>query len=129
MKYIASFLIALVFATPAFALADDFGVQPTLGQLLSRLAALKAIEAGTHIGCEVASTVPTARVGVPFTIAWGSYGADNTRIISTDPLNHWTPQGEQALVMDTPGRWTWEFKFFADNGESVDCKTSVVVTL
>src|SRR3954468_1115361 len=95
MKYIASFLIALVFSAPAFALADDYGVQPTLGQLLSRLAALEAIEAGKRIGCEVATTVPTARVGVPFTIAWGSYGTENTRTISTDPLNHWTPQGQQ----------------------------------
>ncbi len=123
-KILAAFIVTALFA-PAFASADSFGIQPTLGQLLSRIAALEAILANTSINCAVTATKSTVKVGEPFTIAWGSYGADAK--YSTDPQNAYSENGEQTMLMDAPQSRIYKFTFFGPNGIQKTCEQKIVV--
>ncbi len=125
-KYILATLVAFGLLVPVFASADSrFGVEPTLGQLLSRVAALQALLDGTPINCAVAATKSTVKIGEVFTIAWGSYGADS--IYSTDPSNSYTQNGEQDLVISNPEIRTYQFTFFGPNGTKKTCDQTITV--
>ncbi len=126
MKKIFASLALIALFSPAFAAADSYGIQPSLGQLLTRVAALQAIVGGKTINCAVAATKTTVRVGEPFTIAWGSYGADPK--YSTDPQNAYTENGEQSVVLDTPQTRTYHFSFFGLNGSVAKCDQTITVT-
>lgn len=125
-KNIIAIFIASFFLVPAFASADSrFGVEPTLGQLLTRVAALQSILDGTPINCAVAATKSTVRVGEEFTIAWGSYGADSK--YSNDPQNAYSQNGEQTMRINTPEMRTYKFTFFGPNGLKKTCDQTIAV--
>ena len=124
---IAAILIASFLLVPTFTSAESrFGIEPTLGQLLTRIAALQAILEGKPINCAVTSTKTTVRVGEPFTIAWGSYGADAK--YSIDPENAYSENGEQTMRMDMPQMRTYYFTFFGPNGLKKTCNQTITVT-
>jgi hypothetical protein len=124
-KIIATLIVSAGLLAPAFAFADTFGIQPTLGQLLSRIAAIEAMSSGNGIYCEVAATKSTVKAGEPFTIAWGSYGADAQ--YSTDPKNVYPQNGEQAMQIGSPQIHTYKFTFFGPNGLSTTCSQTITV--
>jgi len=125
-KIIATFIVSAGLLAPAFAFADTFGIQPTLGQLLSRMAAIEAMTNGKQIFCEVVATKSAVKVGEPFTIAWGTYGADAQ--YSTDPKNVYAPNGELAMLIDTPQIHTYKLSFFGPNGLKTTCEQTITVT-
>lgn len=125
MKTLAALLFALLIATPSLVAADSFGIEPTRGQLLSRIAALQSILSGTSISCAVATTKSTVRVGESFTIAWGSFGADAK--YSTDPQNAYTQNGEQTMLINAPESRKYSFTFFGPNGSKVTCDQTISV--
>jgi hypothetical protein len=118
-------LAAAFLYAPALASADAYGVQPTLGQLLSRLSALYAIQKDIPVACAVSATKTTVQSGEQFTLAWGSYGADPGN--STDPKNAYPNNGETAVILDTQGTRTYEFVFFGTNGKTARCEQSISV--
>ncbi len=125
MKKILAALVLSAVLVPVFAAADtEYGIEPTLGQLLSRLAAVTAIDSGKSINCAVAATKTTVSVGEVFTIAWGSYGATG---VSADPKNAWAENGQQAIVMHTPQTRRYEFVFYGQNGIKATCYQSITV--
>lgn len=123
-KIAAAFLLSALFI-PAFASADAYGIQPTLGQLLTRIAALKSILSHDVISCEVAATKSTVKAGEAFTIAWGSFGADSK--YSTDPQNVYPENGEQQVVLDTPQMRKYSFSFYGPNGTKKTCEQIITV--
>lgn len=124
--YVTAILIAFGLLTPAFASADSYGVQPTLGQLLTRIAALEAILSHEQINCAVTSSAAEVKVGETFTIAWGSYGADPK--YSTDPQNAYPINGEQVMRITTPETRTYHFSFYGPNGLKKTCHQTIRVT-
>ena len=125
-KTLIAIFVALGLLVPAFASADSFGVQPTLGQLLTRIAALQALIAHEEINCAVTATKSTVHVGEEFTIAWGSYGADAK--YSTDPQNVYPINGEQTMRINTPEMRTYKFTFFGQSGLKKTCEQTITVT-
>lgn len=125
MKSLATLLLALLITIPAFASADSFGIEPTRGQLLSRIAALQAILSGESINCAVATTKSTVKVGEVFTIAWGSFGANAK--YSTDPSNAYSENGEQLMRIDVPETRTYKLTFFGPNAVKKTCQLSISV--
>lgn len=123
--YLVAMLVALGLLVPAFASADSYGIQPTLGQLLTRVAALKSILSNESINCEVAATKSTVKAGEVFTIAWGSFGADSK--YSTDTENAYPENGEQRMVIDKPQMRTYSFTFFGPNGAKKTCEQIITV--
>lgn len=124
-KTITTFLLISLF-TPAFAAAESrFGIEPTLGQLLSRLAAIQALEQGTSLNCAVAATKSTVFAGEAFTIGWGSYGAGAH--YSNDPENAYPDNGQQAMQIDKPEVRTYQFSFFGPNGTKTTCDQTITV--
>lgn len=123
---IVGILIGLGLLVPVAASADTYGVQPTLGQLLTRIAALEAILSHESVNCSVAATKTTVRAGEEFTIAWGSYGADPK--YSTDPQNAYAINGEQSMRIDTPENRTYKFTFYGPNGLKKTCEQAISVT-
>jgi hypothetical protein len=126
MKKIFAALLLSTLLAPAFASADAYGIQPTLGQLLSRIAALEAIVAGKQIGCATTATKTVVKVGEVTTIAWGSYGTDAK--YSTDAQNAYSQNGEQAVSLETPQTRTYYFTFYGPNGSSVKCDQTITAT-
>ena len=111
---------------PAFAFADTtYGVEPSWGQLLTRIAALEAILSGSPINCAVIATKTIVHAGEPFTIAWGSFGADPS--YSTDPKNMYPINGEQAMQINTPETRIYKFTFFGPNGMKKTCNQTITV--
>ncbi len=125
MKKIFTALVVSTLLAPAFASADSFGIEPTRGQLLSRIAALESIVAGKSINCAVATTKSTVRVGEQFTIAWGSFGADSK--YSNDPQNAYAENGEQVMQMDFPQIRTYKFTFFGPHATKATCQQTITV--
>lgn len=125
VKKILTALVISSIMLPTLASADSFGIQPTLGQLLTRIAALQAILGNTSINCAVAATKTTVQVGEPFTIAWGSFGADPK--YSTDPQNRYDINGEQTVQIDRPETRTYHFTFFGQNGTHKTCEQTITV--
>lgn len=125
MKKIAVTFIVSSFFVPALVSADSFGIQPTLGQLLTRIAALESILANTSINCAVTATKSVVRAGESFTIAWGSFGADPK--YSNDPQNSYAINGEQTMQIDTPEIRTYHFTFFGQNGMMITCDQTITV--
>lgn len=124
---LATIVAILLFASPVLVSADSFGIQPTLGQLLSRLAAVKSILSGKQIGCEVAATKTSVKVGEPFTIAWGSYGAVEPAR-SPDPKNAYAHNGQQEMMIHRPETRTYEFSFYAPDGRKESCLLTISVS-
>ncbi len=125
MKRLLSAIIISLFFVPALASADSFGIQPTLGQLLTRIAALTAILENKTINCAVTATKTTVTVGELFTIAWGSFGADPK--YSTDPQNAYAINGEQAMQINAPESRIYKFTFFGPNGLQKTCEQTITV--
>ncbi len=124
-KILVAFVLGAVLA-PVFVSADSFGIEPTRGQLLSRIAALQAILSNKTITCALATTKSTVVVGEAFTISWGSFGADPK--YSTDPSNAYTENGEQTIVLSTPQTRTYHFSFFGPQGSKVTCDQTITAT-
>ncbi len=125
MKRILASIVLVALLAPTLASADSFGIQPTLGQLLSRIAALEAILAHKTINCAVTATKSTVMAGEPFTIAWGSFGAEPS--YSTDPQNAYSQNGEQQMLLNTPEARVYHFTFFGPNGTKVTCDQTIIV--
>jgi hypothetical protein len=124
-KILIALMLGAVLA-PAFVSADAFGIEPTRGQLLSRIAALQAILTNKTINCALAATKSVVKVGEPVVISWGSFGADAK--YSNDPSNAYTENGEQAIVLDSPQTRTYQFTFFGPNSGKVTCEYTITAT-
>lgn len=124
-KFFAALILGTLLA-PAFVAADStYGVQPTLGQLLSRLAALQAMLESKPMGCVLATAPQAVTAGVPFTLAWGSYGTDEGA--APAGVSTWTNNGEQTLVISTPGKRKYEFDFYGTGAGKITCTLIVNV--
>lgn len=124
--YVLAIMVALGLLVPAFASADTYGIQPTLGQLLTRVAALQAILSHEPVNCAVAATKSSVKVGEAFTLAWGSFGADPK--YSTDAKNAYPENGEQVMQINTPETRIYKFTFFGPNGVQKTCEQTITVT-
>ncbi len=125
-KFIVVFVATFLLVPAVASSQSQFGIEPTRGQLLSRIAALQAILSGAPINCALATSKSTVKVGEVFTIAWGSFGADSK--YSTDPSNSYTENGEQDLAISTPEIRTYQFTFFGPNGSKKTCEQTITVT-
>ncbi len=123
-RKLVSFVLAIAFLTPALAAADSIPGEPTLGQLLSRLAFLRAQEQGMQIACSIASSKQNPKVGEAYVVAWGSYGAYDTSISGE---SRWAPNGMETIIVQKPG--TYQYKFsFAGPGGVATCLSYVTVS-
>jgi hypothetical protein len=125
-KSLLAIVIVLGVLVPSFASADSYGVEPTLGQLLTRIAALQALISHEEINCAVTATKSAVKVGEVFTIAWGSYGADAK--YSNDPQNAYPQNGEQTMRITTPEVRTYHFTFYGPNGLKKTCDQTISVS-
>ena len=124
MQKIIAILVLLGILVPGFALADTVN-DPTLGQLLSRLAAVESLQKGLSIGCTTVVTKPVVHVGEKFTLAWGSYGADPS--YSTDPQNSYAINGQQEMMLESVQTRVYHMTFFGPQGSKVTCDQTVTV--
>jgi hypothetical protein len=117
MKHIIATIILCALLTPALAAADStYGVQPTLGQLLARLAYLQATLEKKAIACAMTTAPQTVTAGVPFTLAWGSFGADPS--FAPSGISAWNNNGEQKILIETPGKRKYTFDFYGSSGKT-----------
>ncbi len=126
MKYLAPTILALalIVSAPTFAAADDFGVHPTVPQLLSRVAALEAMSKRVSVACSFAVSKPVVQVGEPFVLSWGSYGAGDPVSGAVSSL---VPRGEQTIVLDRPGTMMYRFTFTGPDGTTAVCTPRITV--
>lgn len=126
MKKIIVLLLLSIFFTPALAAASQyFGIEPTLGQLLTRQAAINAMLQKQSVSCVLATNQQLITAGAPFIIAWGSYGADPSYVPAN--MSAWANNGEQIVVIDSPEKRKYEFDFYGAEGHKVTCTIVVDV--
>ena len=130
MRKIIAALFALYLLGPAFAFADTaIPLQPSVAQLLTRAAALEALEAmsaTSSLACAALTNVSTVRVNQPFILAWGSVGAIGPSASST--VSRWPIAGASSITQQTPGTWMYRFSFDGQQGGSATCTARITVT-
>lgn len=119
----AALVIVVAGFLPAIASAD---VWPTRSQMLSREAALFAMDMGRSVACKVATDVARVRVGQPFALFWGSYGAEDLSPLSAS--SRFAPIGDISIVLDRPGTYQYIIGVSSRDGFRAECSTSIVVT-
>lgn len=125
LKQFAVAVAVLAFSVPMAVSADDFGIQPTLPQLLSRVAALDALLNNTSVACAFSLSKQSVRAGEPFVMSWGSYGADDSSANDTTSL---IARGEQTVVFEKPGKYIYRFTFKGSGGATAHCAPMITVT-
>jgi hypothetical protein len=131
MKKISALMFGLLLlASPALALAyNGIPVEPTVLQLLTRVAALDAqvaaMQTGKSLSCAMLFSTSSVPVGQGVVLAWGSVGAvEQTK----DTENIRAASGASTFLFSEPGNWTYSFIFYAADGGSVACQAKIVVT-
>ncbi len=111
----------LFLASPAIVAADSIvPIGPTPEQLLARSAAISAASTGVNGACLVQTRKIAVRVNEPFSLWWGSYGAEVG--------SGWNPTGAYSIVVGKPGAYEYKFTFLGALGSSSTCRTTVSVS-
>jgi hypothetical protein len=129
MKKIAAALMAVTLFAPMFSFADTMvPIQPTVSQLLTRVAALNAqisAQAGAPLACAALFSAPQVAIGQTVVLAWGSVGA---LAPGSDPnQSMWPQDGASVESFDKIGTWTYSFTFYGQSGNTIKCTASVRV--
>ena|SRR5665213_591526 len=127
-QIIAACFGLLLLVMPAFASADGVPTQPTAAQLLTRVAALEALEIAASttspVSCAALFSAPSVAIGRTVALAWGSFGAtDQTK----DTENMWPQNGASMLSFSRAGTWTYDFTFYSASGSSTTCTAQINV--
>jgi hypothetical protein len=123
MKYIAALGTAVLMLLPLSASAN--ALEPSLSQLLARMAAFEAHLTQVAVTCAMATDRQTVKTGETFTLAWATYGAAEPGTTGRSELS---PQDEVQMRAGVPGYWKYSLTFNGANGGDVTCVTYITVT-
>lgn len=131
MKRAAIFFVVLLVLAPLSASADTLSpIEPTVAQLLTRVATLEALEAvassSVPAACAAVTNTPTVTVNQTFILAWGSVGTMS--LSSSSTASHWPLAGASTVSQTKPGVWVYWLDFYAQDGTHLTCKAHITVT-
>ena len=110
--------------TPLISSADAFSDgTDQIRFLLTRAAAAEANYNPLTPHCVAAVSESTVNVHQDFLIAWGAWGLQDTAAAK----NGWAPNGTEVIAMDSPGTYTFTFKFYGAGGVKTSCDTTFTV--
>ena len=130
-KIIASGLALLFAVAPALAFADtpstqQLQLQSLLISVANLEAQLSAAQSGQPIACALLTSKTAVQVGEPFTLAWGSIGAENP---GDDPSRSvFEPNSSEVVSLSEIGTFKYSFTFYAANGATATCSTTVIIS-
>lgn len=119
----------LLLLCPSLSAADTSATSEEVQHILAIAATLSAQESalssGTPLACAALSSKTHVKANELFVLAWGSMGAESPR--SDSVVSLWAPVGTAIIQLPSSGTWTYHFKFYAKNGQTVGCRASIVV--
>ena len=118
-KLVGFIAAALFLSVPLAASAQELvPLQPAPEQLLAREAFIKSQTEGVPVACVVKTSKTSVSVNEPFSLWWGSYGAEESG---------WAPTGAYTILAQKAG--VYEYKFsFRGHGTSTTCRSTVLVS-